>query len=207
MRCTFLLLLAGAACAQQREFGALGGGGFLPSLPVQGAPTAVSAGLAAGPVAGALFGQDLYSHLGGELRYLYQQRNLSVTSGGTSAVFSGQAHVVHYDLLYYPRPRQQRVRAYVSAGGGMKLFRGTGSEAAYQPLMQYAYLTQTSELKPMLTVGGGVKIYLGRRMLLRVDVRDEMTQFPTKLITPAPGLSVGGWLHDVVPTVGFSWAF
>jgi hypothetical protein len=88
----------------------------------------------------------------------------------------------------------------------MKLFQGTGDEAAYQPLMQYAYLTRTRELKPMLTVGGGVKFHLARRMILHVDLRDQITGFPSQVIAPAPGMAIKGWLHDFVPTVGLGWA-
>jgi hypothetical protein len=59
----------------------------------------------------------------------------------------------------------------------------------------------------MLTAGGGVKIQLKARLLLRIDVRDQITRFPRKLIAPAPGMSLDGWLQDWVPTVGLSWSF
>lgn len=208
-----LLLMIGIACAiqaQNRDFGVFGGGGVMNALPVQGAAaSAVSAtaGFGSGIAAGVLVGQDLYSRLGGEIRYLFEQRNLQIQSGGTAARFQGQAHVVHYDLLFHTRPRKERVRPYLAAGGGVKIFRGTGAEAAYRPLMDYAYLTRTLEWKPMFSVGGGVKIQLGRRTMLRVDFRDQVTRFPTTVITPAPGLNLSGWLHDFVPTVGFGWEF
>lgn len=207
MKYLCLLLTIVAAHAQNREIGVLGGGAFLPGVPVQGASTSVSAGFESGPVAGAFFGQDLYSRFGGEIRYLFEVRNLRLTSGEASASFSGRAHVLSYDLLYHLRPRSERVRPYLAVGGGMKMFQGTGAEAAYQPLMQFAYLTHTQELKPMLTVGGGVKFYLARRMILHVDLRDQITGFPTKVIAPAPGMTISGWLHDFVPSVGLSWSF
>ena len=78
---------------------------------------------------------------------------------------------------------------------------------AYRPLMEYAYLTRTQELKPMLTVGGGLKLRLGERILARLDFRDQITRFPRRIIAPAPGMTLGGWLHDFVPTVGLSWMF
>ena len=43
------------------------------------------------------------------------------------------------------------------------------------------------------------------RLLARLDIRDQLTRFPQKIITAAPGLTLGGWLHDLVPTVGLSW--
>ena len=88
----------------------------------------------------------------------------------------------------------------------MKVFQGAGEEAAYQPLMQYAWLTRTSELKPMLSVGAGLQDYLKRRMVLSFDLRDQITGFPSKVIAPAPGMAIKGWLHDFVPTVGLGWA-
>jgi hypothetical protein len=185
--------MIGAAGAQQREIGILGGGGFLNGVPVQGA--------------GVLIGQDRYSRWSGEIRYLFEQRDLRITSGGTTARFSGQAHALHYDLVFHTRPRTGRVRPYVAIGGGIKIFRGTGAETAYRPLMEYVYLTRTQELKPMLTAGGGVKFQLGRRMTLRGDFRDQVTPFPRKVIAPAPGMALDGWLHDFVPTVGVSWRF
>jgi len=195
------------AQAQQREIGILAGGGWAAGLPVQGAPAAASAGFQTAAAGGVLLSQDLYRHWSGEIRYLFEQRNLRISLGGTTAAFAGQAHVLHYDLIFHTRPVQERVRPYLAVGGGMKLFRGTGTEAAYQPLMEYAYLTKTQELKPMLTVGGGVKVRLGRRMMLRFDVRDQITRFPRKLIAPAPGMTLNGWLHDLVPVVGLGWLF
>jgi hypothetical protein len=205
----FLLFLAMALWghAQQREIGVLGGGGFLNGAPVEGAAASVTASFSPGPAAGVLIGQDLYSYWSGEIRYLFEQRDARLRSSATAAGFAGQAHVLHYDLVLHARPRQDRVRPYVAVGGGIKIFRGTGTEIAYRPLMEYAYLTRTQELKPMLTVGGGLKFRLRGRMMSRVDFRDQVTRFPRKIIAPAPGMKLGGWLHDFVPTVGLSWIF
>jgi hypothetical protein len=206
MKYVCLLLTIGVVHAQNREIGVLGGGAFLPGVPVQGAPVPVTAGLGPGAVAGAFFGQDLYTHWSGEIRYLFELRNLRLASGGASASFSGRAHLLQYELQYQLRPRSERVRPFLAAGGGMKLFQGTGDENAYQPLMQYAWLTRTQELKPLLTVGAGVKFYVARRMILHLDLRDQITGLPSRTIAPAPGMAIKGWLHDFVPTAGLSWA-
>ncbi len=207
IRFGLVLLACAAAAAQQREIGILAGGGWAVGLPVQGAPASTSAGLRPGVAAGAFLSHDLYRHWSGEIRYLFALRSLQVTSGGETASFSGQTHVLHYDLVYQARPVGERVRAYVAVGGGMKIFRGTGAEAAYQPLMQYAWLTRAQELKPMLTLGGGMKFRLGRRMVLRIDIRDQITRFPRKMVTPAAGMKLDGWLHDLVPVAGLGWLF
>jgi hypothetical protein len=200
-----LFFVACGVHAQTWEVGVIGGTAFLRGIPIQGAPTGTSAGFQPGVVGGFLLSQDYYTHWSGEIRYLFEQRNLRVTSAGQAATLAGQAHVLYYDLVYNTRSREERVRPYVAVGGGMKLFRGTGAEEAYRPLMQYAYLTRTQELEPMLSLGGGVKWLVGERMVLHVECRDQITPFPRKLIAPAPGMALKGWLNDFVPTVGVSW--
>jgi hypothetical protein len=202
----FIALVPGAR-AQQREAGILGGGGFMNGSALRGASTPVTAGFSPGPAVGVLIGHDLYSHWSGEIRYVFEEQDARLRSSGITAGFAAQAHVLNYDLVLHARPRQDRVRPYIAVGGGIKIFRGTGAEVAYRPLMDYAYLTRTQELKPMLTLGGGVKFRLGRRMMARIDFRDQLTRFPHKVIQPAPGMTLNGWLHDFVPTVGVSWVF
>jgi hypothetical protein len=206
-RWIILLMLASSGGAQSREIGILGGGGVSNGLSIFGAPVPASTALHAGPVVGVLLGQDLYSHWSGEIRYLFEQREFRVASDGASVGFSGQAHSLHYDLVYQRRTRDQWIRPYAAAGGGVKLFRGTGQETSYRPLMEDAYLTKTLQIQPMLTAGGGVKIQVGSRVMLRIDMRDEITRFPDKIVAAAPGRKIEGWLHDFVPGVGFSWMF
>ena len=206
-RLVFLLAIALGVRAQQREFGVLGGGSVLNGTPLAGAAASVTAGFSSGPTGGVLIGHDLYSHLSGEIRYLFEKQDARLSSGGAAASFGAQAHVMHYDVVVYARPRQARVRPYLELGGGAKLFRGTGAEVAYRPLMQYGYLTRTRELKPMLAMGGGIKFRISARMIARVDFLDQLTRFPSKVIAPATGMTLGGWLHDFVPTVGVSWMF
>ena len=40
--------------------------------------------------------------------------------------------MLHYDILYHTNRKGSKVQAYVALGGGMKIFRGTGAEQAYQ---------------------------------------------------------------------------
>ena len=143
-----LVLVIGAVHAQNREIGVLGGGAFLPGVPLQGAAASVSAGLQPGPAAGAFFGQDLYSRVSGEIRYLFELRNLRLTSGGASASFSGRAHVLQYELQYHLRPRSERVRPFLAVGGGMKLFQGTGEENAYQRMSSEGWCIQWESTPP-----------------------------------------------------------
>lgn len=200
-------VLLGAAEAQQFEIGVLGGAGFLNGNSVGGAPVPVSAGFSPGPAAGILFGHDRYARWSGEIRYLFEQRGPRLSSGRTTAGFSGQAHVLQYDMLLHTRPRTNRVHPYVTIGAGAKIFRGTGAETAYRPLMEYVYLTRTTELKPMVAIGGGLKLRFRERFVARLDFQNQITRFPRKVIAPAPGMTLGGWLLDFIPTVGLSWVF
>jgi hypothetical protein len=205
-----ILLLAAAATAcrsQQWEFGGVGGGGFLNNVGVTGLAGSATAGFQTGAAFGAFFGHNAYGHVGGELRYGYLQSNLQLSSGGTTVSFAGVSHVVHYDLILRTNRRKSPVQFFAAVGGGMKVFRGTGAEAAYQPLSQYGYFTKTQVLKPMASVGGGMKFFLARKVCLRTEFRDYITAFPKELIAPAPGAKYGGILHDFVPMVGLSYEF
>jgi len=203
-----LLLAAAAHCAgQQWEFGAGGGAGFLSSVPVSSASGSATTGFQSGPSASAFFGQDLYPHLSGELHYAFMQSNLSLASGGTSATFAGNAHALDYELLVHTSRHRSRVQYFAAFGGGMKLFRGTGQEAAYQPLSQFGYFTKTQAIKPMAAVGGGIRFFLSPHVVLRTEFRDYITPFPSQIIAPAPGAKFGSLLHDVVPMVEVSYVW
>jgi hypothetical protein len=115
---------------------------------------------------------------------------------------------VYYGVVLHTGGRQARKQAYVSLGGGVRIFRGTGTEASYQPLSQYAYLTKTNTMKPMGDAGGGIKFAITTRLVLRTEFRDYITGFPTELITPALGATFHrGILHDFVPMAGLSYRF
>jgi hypothetical protein len=202
------MLAAGAAAqAQQWEVGGTAGGGFLPGVKVTSSLGSATAGFQPGVAFGGFIGQNLYPHIGGEIRYGFMQSNLKLQSGATKVTFSGQAHVVHYDLIFHTGRKESGAQFFAAAGGGLKIFRGTGREAAYQPLSQYAYLTRTQALKPLIGVGGGVRVAIGQRLFLRTEVRDYITTFPKDVITPAPGAKIGRLLHDFVPMVGISYEY
>ena len=153
------------------------------------------------------FGQTPYRHLGGELRFGYLMGDLRIQSGGSTVTFSGAAQVVHYDLILTTNSKS-RAQLFVAFGGGVKVFEGTGVEAAYQPLMQYAYLTKTRQLEPMASVGAGVKCAVAKKLMFRAEVRDYITPFPTQVIAPAVNAAFGrNILHDIVPMVGLSVVF
>jgi hypothetical protein len=200
-----ILAAASAAFAQQWEFGAVGGGSLLSDVPASGPAGKATVGFAPGAAFGAFFGENLYTHFTGEIRYDYLQSDLRISSGGQTAQFNGAAQAVQFDMVYHTTRKESRTQFFASLGGGMKVFRGTGAPEAYQPLSQIGYFTKTQALKPMVSVGGGLTYQLAPRIFLRAEVRDFITAFPTQLITPAPGMKFGGLLNDLVPTVGITY--
>jgi hypothetical protein len=199
--------LAGIGHAQEWEIGGIAGAGFTNGLNVATPVASATTGFKSGGAFGGFAGSNLYPHLSGEIRYTYQMSDLKISSGGSDATFNGTSHAISYDFLYHPAPKRSRVQPFVAAGGGVRLFRGTGKEEAYQPLSNFAYLTKTQDLRPLITAGGGVKYRMSEHMILRAEFRDFITPFPNKVITPAPGAKVSGWLQDFVPMFGLSFLF
>ena len=202
------ILMAGAltavSFAQQWEFGGSAGGGFLNTVNANNSFGSATAGFQSGAAFGAFLGYNSSNHLGGELRYGYMQSDLKLSSGGQTATFAGQSHVVHYDLILHTH-NNNKVQLFAALGGGLKIFRATGVEHAVQPLSQFGYFTREQALKPMASVGGGVKFALSRRMYLRTEVRDYITAFPKDVLTPPAGTKYGTLLHDIVPMVGIGF--
>jgi len=200
-----VLLTAEPGWAQKWEFGAGGGGSFYKSQTVTNGSVNGSAGFSNGFVATAVLGQSLYRHLSGEIRYTYGRNDLSLASGGAKVGFAGQSHAICYEFLIHSAPVGAKVRPFAAVGGGVKMYQGTGTETTVQNLSNLALLTKTQEWKGLLTFGGGVKMQVSKRALLRVEFRDFLTQFPSKVIAPNRGSKIGDWIHNFVPMVGLTF--
>jgi len=206
---TFILaVIFPAVGAAQYGFGVLGGFAATSfGLSVSSGNASASAGFAQGGAAGLLAGMNSTRRLGGETRYLVQFSSMKLAQGGTDVRFSARTHIVHYDLLIHARPREAPMRPFLAVGAGAKFYQGTGAEQTFQPLIQFAALTHTTEIKPLISAGGGLKYKLKSPFELRAEVRDYITPPPEKLITPVPGAKIHGWIHDVVPLVGLVYTF
>ncbi|MCU1335951.1 MAG: hypothetical protein JWO19_1532 [Bryobacterales bacterium] len=191
-----------AAMAQNWEFGVGAGGGFYSSQDVRLGSSSAAAKLKTNVAVSTWVGQNISERWGGELRYSYQLGDLQLKRDSTEAVFGGETHSINYNFLLHTKPSEAKVRPFISAGAGIKLYRGTGTETVTQPLSQYALLTKAKDLTGVVSVGVGVKIKLGTHASLRLDVHDYMSPFPKQVITPNVGANVEGWLHDIVPMVG-----
>jgi hypothetical protein len=209
MKTVFLTLaLAGACLAQEWELGAGGGLAVYKNATVKRGSESADAGFKPGPVFSAFAAQNLNDWIGGEIRYTFHFSDLKVSAGGQEAVFSGQSHAFHYDVLFYGAGRAARVRPFVLVGGGGKLYRGTGKETAEAPVnAQFALLTRTSEIKGLLVAGGGVRVEVGRNTFLRLEVRDYITPAPKDVIAAVPGAKLSGWIHGFTPMLSLSFGF
>jgi hypothetical protein len=206
---TFLVVLAAAptAFAQKWEVGVGGGGNFYTAQSFTNPIGNAEGKLANGFIVSGWLGNNSGRLLGGEVRYDYEQSNLKLSSGGTNVSFGAHTNAIHYDFLLHFASKEARVSPFLAAGAGVKIYTGTGKEQAFQPLSNIALLTKTNELKPMVSVGGGVKFAVTSAIQLRLDVHDYLTPFPKSVIAPAQGSKVGGWLSDFVAMAGLSFTF
>ena len=198
---------APACWAQKWEFGVLGGGGFYSKGSVSSPAGDGDVGFKSGAALGAFLGNNMYRRVGGELRYEYRPGKLRVSSGGTEATFDGESHAIHYDFLIHFAPTGSHIRPFVAAGGGVKIYRGTGTATVTQPLSRLALLTHTYQTAGLASVGAGVKVAPSKRFGLRFEVHDFITPFPKNVIAAAPGAKITGILHDFVVMGGFALLF
>ena len=205
---TFVLIASTPVVYGQKwEVGAGVGGSFYTSQDITNAAASAKAGMSNGLAASLWLGNNSGNLLGGEIRYDYEHTDLKLSGGGQSASFGANTQAVHYDFLLHFTPRSSRIRPFVAAGGGVKFYRGTGRESAFQPLSSLALLTQTTDTKPLVSVGGGVKVSFAHALQLRLEVHDYLTPFPTKVIAPVPGVKLGGWLQDFVAMAALAFTF
>jgi outer membrane protein W len=203
-----IAVAAPAAFAQKWEVGFAAGGSFLTSEtitnPAGNADATRNPGLALSAWLDNNIGSGLF---GGELRYDHENGDLKLSSDGTSVTFASQSNAVHYDFIYNFTSSESAVRPFLAAGGGVKWYSGTGTEQVYQPLSNIAVFSDVRDLRPLVSVGAGVKFNIAKSMLMRLEVHDYLTPFPSTLIAPMTGSSVSGWIQDFVVSAGLSFGF
>lgn len=193
--------------AQSWEIGGVGGGSFYTNRDVTRGTATADAGFGPGYAGGFVLGQQMGRTWGGEIRYLFQSNEAQLKSGGAKAAFGAQSHTIHYDFLLHLSPAGSKVRPYISFGAGIKHYRGTGTAAVTQSLSEFALLTGSTDTTPVAVFGAGVKVKVGEKSSLRVEVKDFISPIPTKIITPNRGAELSGWVHNFVPMVGISYIF
>jgi hypothetical protein len=72
---------------------------------------------------------------------------------------------------------------------------------------QLRILEAGDQVEAAISIGGGVKFLMPRRMQLRVDFRAYMTPLPDQLFRPVGLYLIPGLLYDFVPLGGISYVF
>jgi len=199
---------APAAAQNQFEVGALGLISDYRSVGVSNGGASGDLGPGFGFSGGFVLGQNMSDRWGGEFRYVYFRNDLELNGSGFSADLGAQSHAIHYDVLYYFKDPDARIRPYVAAGFGVKHYQGTGDEDPFQPGSNLALLTATSQTMPMGDFGVGVKFRVGSRAVFRVEFRDYVTGVPKEVLAAAPGAAIDGdILHQWAPLFGFSYTW
>ena len=194
-------------CAGQSwEIGAAAGYGLYRAASVYAPDGKATAGITNRFTLSGVLGQDRFEYFSGEVRYLYQDGDPFLRGSGGKTNIQGQSHAIHYDLLAHFSPRRSRIRPYLAVGLGAKWYVANGPENPAQPLSDIAQLAHTTELKGLLTGGGGVKLRFGA-IMVRLDFLDYITPFPKKLIVPAPFATARGLFQQFTPLVGASYTF
>ena len=200
-----MLVASDSALAQKWEIGGGAGGSFYTGKTVTRNSLSADAKFDSGWGATGYVSHNMFNRVGGEIRYAFLKNDAKLSSGSSKALFGANAHAVHYDVLIHATGSDSAIRPFVAVGGGIKVFQGTGKEVVAQPLGNLAFLTKTSEYKPLLTFGAGVKLNVSRRVGFRVEVKDYFSQFPKEVIAPASGSKLSGdWIHNFVAMASIS---
>ena len=194
------------AIAQNLEVGGSAGFGFYRSVAISGPTGSGSAAFGPRFVLGAVAGKSFAEHLAIEGRYTYQDGDLQILGRGEEANLDGDSSAVLVELVYSLFGRHASLRPYFATGGGVRVYRGTQSPAADEPLKDLALLHHATEAVALVSYGGGVKRHFAGHWWVRIDLRDYVTPFPMQVISAAPRFHLNGWLHDFVPTLGLTWA-
>lgn len=199
------ILAAPGLFAQRWEFGGAGGASFYNKQSIAAPAGSVDAKFNPGFALSAYFGQ-IGNRLGGEMRYDFHINEMELAGLGRSVKMDGRSQSFNYNVLVYFAKSDSKVRPYVLGGAGMRYYQGTSSAGIVQPLMSTAVLTNTSQWKPLIVAGGGVRIAASQHVHIRAEFRVNMTETPTEIITPVGG-KLDGWYFNFAPMVGISYVW
>jgi opacity protein-like surface antigen len=120
-----------------------------------------------------------WNHFGQEFGYAYNRTHLNVASeGGATQDLGGMAiHQGFYNLLAYATPEGKMIRPFVTGGGHFSNFVPPGASAAQgQGSNKFGF-----------NYGGGVKVRVGEKWQVRMDVRQFITGKPFGEFFPVSG--------------------
>jgi len=200
-------MVAAAASAQTWEIGAAVGNGAYRDRTISTSSASAQAGMGNAIAPSLVVCDDMYEHVSGEFRYLYQGGQPFVSQGTVKGTMAGKSHTFVYDGLVQVFGRQRRIRPYLAIGAGVKGYVTPGPAPSPEPFPKVAALLGKSQWTLVGSVGAGVKVKVQEHIVLRFDLRDYLTQFPKQQIAPASGASVSGLLQQITPMAGVSFVF
>ncbi|HWD98579.1 MAG TPA: outer membrane beta-barrel protein [Bryobacteraceae bacterium] len=211
MRSVFTLALGLAftlsPCSAQYEIGGFFGYGWYNNGTIFSSAGTAQAGIRNRFAAGAYISDNRWDYISGELRYIFQDGHPFLNYKGTRVDIQGQSQTITYDLLFYVKSPEHKLRPFVAAGAGVKGFLIAGPEPFPQPFPAIATLNESNQWKFVTDIGGGVKYRIGKHVLLRAEFRDYITTFPSRELTPAPHGTARGVFNQFTPMFGISYVF
>ena len=201
------LVLPLPCLAQEWEAGAAGGYGWYSNPSIVTPAGSVQSGFAPKAAIGAVFGQNMYEYIGGEVRYLFQFGGPRLRFDGSDLNATGYSNLITYDFLFHLTNRESKFRPFVAGGAGVKIYTGGQLRFASRPFPASAVLVPDNQVEAAISVGAGVKYRVARHVLLRLDFRTYMTPFPDQILRPTGLSQVHGWIYNFVPLGGVSFIF
>jgi hypothetical protein len=207
LSCIVFAITVPLACQAQRwELGAIGGYGWNVNPSITSPLGSVEAGFPPRGTIGAVFGENEHRFVGGEIRYLFLFGGPELRSDGVRDGTSGHTNLITYDLLIHIRPGEHRLRPFLAAGAGIKVFSGQNFVAG--PAPGVAHLADDTQVEPVISGGGGLKYRITRHFQARVDFRAYFSPLPHDVFrAPEMTSRFHGWLYGLVPTAGLSYVF
>jgi hypothetical protein len=204
----FLATAFSSLCAAQTwELGAIGGYGWYHNPSIANPLNSGQAGFPPRAALGVVLGEDRFRYLGGEFRWLLRFGGPQLQLNGTTEAAPGHTNTITYDFLFHMTRRESRVRPFVAAGAGIKVYTGSFPDLT-RPLAGLAILRPVTQVEPAVSAGAGLKFLLPEHIQLRVEFRTLMTPLPNDVIRPTgPATRVHGWIYDFLPLAGISYVF
>jgi len=203
-----LAVVFGSLCqAQTWELGVVGGYGWYRNPSITNPPDSGIAGFPARAAVGIVAGENPYNHLGGEFRWLFRFGGPQLQSNGITESALGYTNTITYDFLFHLTPRESKIRPFVAAGAGIKVYTGSFRDIN-QPLAAFAVLRPVTQVREAISVGAGLKYLLPKHIQFRLDVHMVTTPLPDRVIQlTRPLTQIHGWVYDVLPLGGLSYVF
>jgi hypothetical protein len=193
--------------AQEWELGGAGGYGLYANPTIVGPAGLIHPDYASKGVIGVVFGQNMYQHVGGEVRWLYQFGGPQLKFQGIEASSTGGTNLVTYDVLFFTSNREAKLRPYFAGGAGIKVYSGGQLRSVGQPFLGSAVLVPGSQVEPAISAGAGLKYNVSRSIMLRLDFRTYFSPCPDQIFRPVGTSYIRGWIYNFVPLAGISYVF